>query len=310
MRQVAPIMAVFAALAATVLLASMAQGWVSDHAVALQREAQSALAGALRALRAGQPWAVASFLGVCFTHGFLHALGPGHGKAVIAAYAAASPSALRWLCGLAALSSLAQAAVAVVLVYAGVWLLDGARDRVEGLARLVEPLSFALIAALGAMLFWRGARRLGRMRITVEGWHDHHHHHHDHHGSDEVHDTACGCGHAHAPDMDAVAAARSWREAAALVLGVAMRPCTSALFLLILTWRLGLDRIGILGAFTMGLGVMMVTISAALIAALARRGVFWSLPQGRGLALTVPALEMIIGMAIVVIAGRTVLYLA
>ncbi|MFT3688860.1 nickel/cobalt transporter [Paenirhodobacter sp.] len=270
------------------------QDWLARDVIAFQREAQNALAGALRALRAGQPGAVTGFLALCFTHGFVHALGPGHGKAVIAAYAAASPASLRRLSALAALSSLAQAAVAVLLVYAVVWLFDGARERVEGLAGVIEPLSLVLIAALGLMLAWRGARRLAGGRAHG---HDHAHEH----GHD------CGCGHSHAPDPAAVTA--DWRTSAALILGVALRPCTSALFLLILTARLDLDLLGILGAFVMGLGTTAVTVSAGLIAALMRRGVFLALPEGRSLRPVLAVFELMFGVTIAVLAGATALRL-
>ena len=299
MRRTALIVSVALALVVAGAFALGLQGWLARNAIAFQREAQNALAQALRALRAGQPGAVTGFLVLCFTHGFLHALGPGHGKAVIAAYAAASPSSLRRLVGLAALSSLAQAAVAVVLVYGAVWLLDGARDRIEGLAGMVEPLSFAMIAVLGLMLVWRGARRLAGTGASPRSLADH----------DHAHGPDCGCGHSHAPDPDALVAARDWREAAALILGVALRPCTSALFLLILTWRLDLDLLGILGAFAMGLGTMMVTASAGLIAALMRRGVFLALPDGRSLAPTMAWFELLLGASIAVLAGSTALRL-
>lgn len=295
MRRAALILSVALALVAAGAFALGLQDWLARNAIAFQREAQNALAGALRALRAGQPGAVTGFLALCFTHGFLHALGPGHGKAVIAAYGAASPSSLRWLVGLAALSSLAQAAVAVLLVYSAVWLLDGARDRIEGLAGMVEPLSFAMIAVLGVMLVWRGARRLAGTGASHHSLADH----------DHVHGPDCGCGHSHFPDPDALVAARDWREAAALILGVALRPCTSALFLLILTWRLDLDLLGILGAFVMGAGTMMVTSAAGLIAAMMRRGVFLALPDGRSLVPLMALFELLLGLSIAVLAGAT-----
>lgn len=272
-------------------LAFGAQDWLAGHAIALQREAQNALGAALRALRAGQPGAVTAFLGLCFTHGFLHALGPGHGKAVMAAYGTASGASLRRLMGIAALSSMAQALVAVLVVYSAVWLLDGARERVEGLARMIEPASAVLIALLGAMLCWRGLRGLMAMRRTRA-----HHHHHDHSGD-------CGCGHAHGPDVDRALAAHGWREAAALIAGIALRPCTSALFLLILTWRLGLDAIGIAGAFVMGVGTMAVTASAALAAWCLRRGVFLALPEGRALAPALAVVELAVGLTVTLVAG-------
>lgn len=296
MRRPALIAALALGVAAVLLAALGLQDWLARNAVALQKEAQNALAGALRALRAGQPGAVSAFLALCFTHGFLHALGPGHGKAVIAAYGIGSAAPLRRLVGIAAASSMAQAGVAVAVVYAAVWLLDGARAHVEGLAARIEPLSFALIAMLGVMLLWRGARHLAPA-LRAAPAHDHHHHH----------DAHCGCGHAHGPQPEAVIAAQGWREAAALILGIALRPCTSALFLLILTWRLDLDAIGIVGAFVMGAGTMAVTVSAALLAVLMRRGVTLALPEGRGLALTLAGFEVLIGLAIALAAGGAAL---
>lgn len=297
MRRAALIVSVALALVAAGAFALGLQDWLARNAIAFQREAQNALAAALRALRAGEPGAVTGFFALCFTHGFLHALGPGHGKAVMAAYAAAASSSLRWLIGLAALSSLAQAAVAVVLVYGAVWLLDGARDRVEGLAGMSEPLSFAMIALLGLMLVWRGVHRLNTVRAAAHTGHDH------------IHGPDCGCGHSHAPDPAALTGAKDWREAAALILGVALRPCTSALFLLILTWRLDLDLLGILGAFVMGLGTMTVTASAGLITALMRRGVFLALPDGRSLVPVMAVFELMLGVSIAALASATALRL-
>jgi nickel/cobalt transporter (NicO) family protein len=49
-----------------------------------QQALQAALAGHFQALRGGDPAAFRSLLGLCAASGFLHAPGPGHGKALVA----------------------------------------------------------------------------------------------------------------------------------------------------------------------------------------------------------------------------------
>lgn len=262
-------------------LARLAVGW--------QRDYQNALARALRALRSGEAGASTTFLGICFAYGFLHAIGPGHGKALLSAYGMATDVPLGRMVGLAAITSLAQASVAVGLVYTGIWMFGGAREQVERASASFEPFSAAAIALLGIFLCWRGLRRL----VTGRAARDH------------VHSEDCGCGHAHVPDASAVLAARSWREIAALVAGVALRPCTGALFLLILTWRLGLDGIGIAGAYVMGIGTMMVTGLAAIIAVGLRNGVYFALPALSRAPAIAGVMEIGFGGAVAILAIST-----
>jgi ABC-type nickel/cobalt efflux system permease component RcnA len=268
-------------------LMAAVQGW--------QREAQEALAGAVRALRGGQPGAWATLLGVCFTYGVLHAAGPGHGKALIGAYGVARRVPVLRLGLLALVSALAQAAVAVALVYALVALLGLTRDAATGLAEGAVPaLGNLLIAGLGLWLLWRGVQGLRRQATAAQ-----HHRHHDHHHHD--HDEACGCGHAHAPTVAQVQALTGWRDTALLVAGIAMRPCSGALFLLILTWQIGIGAAGIAGAFAMGLGVAAVTMAVAAMAVWAREGAFSAL-SGGGIARALPLVEALAGTLIATVA--------
>lgn len=279
--RLAIVLAVLGGGVALALLTGL-DGWAARGLLALQREYQNALGGTLRALRAGEAGAVTAFLGLCFAYGVLHAAGPGHGKALLGGYAASSGTSLRGLAGLAVLTALLQAAVAVVAVYAAVWVFGATRERVEGVADLIEPFALVALAALGLLLLWRGARGLVTER----------HHHHEH-GPD------CGC--AHLPDVKAVARA-NLREAVVLVAAVALRPCTGALVMLALTWRLHLEALGVLGAFVMGAGTALVTVAAAMLGAGARQGLLALMP---GETRVIPGVQVALGGAVAVLAAMS-----
>jgi nickel/cobalt exporter len=280
--------------------------WAADS----QRAAQNAMARGLRALQAGQPGALAALLGVCFAYGFFHAAGPGHGKVLIGGYGVARRVGVARLAGIALASSLAQAATAVLLVYAGVFVLDLSRQAMVGLAEDVfAPISYAAIGLIGVWLVWRGARTLWAARVPhdVHRSHDHDHSHDDDndHSHDHDHDHAhgaCGtCGHFHGPSPQDVAQLTGWRDTVVLIAGIAIRPCTGALFLLVLCWRMGIDGVGIAGAFAMGMGTATITVLVAALSVWVREGALMALAGGR-LARAAPLIE--------VLAGGTVAFLS
>lgn len=326
--------AVLALSVALGLAAGLVALWLSGGAEGVvrwamdgQREAQAAMAGALRRLRAAEPGAWAALMGLTFAYGVLHAVGPGHGKVLIGGYGAATRVPLARLAGIALLASLAQATTAVALVHGAVAVLDWGRTEVVGLGEgALTTASTAAIGAIGLWLAGRGVRGLLRRRPAVpappdtagsqgpgravrpaslpgSGGH----------GAGGPHGPVAAigvpaappdpalcaaCGHRHGPDPAAVARLGNWREAAALIAAIAIRPCTGALFLLVLTWRMDISAAGIAGTYAMGLGTGLVTVAVAALSVLARDGArMWAQRLG-GLGALGPALEVGVGLLV------------
>ena len=289
---------------------------LGDWAAQEQRGFQNRIAGALRALRAGQSGALWVLVLVCFAYGFFHAIGPGHGKVLIGGYGLARRVPWLRLSLVALLSSLGQAVTAVVLVYGAISLLQLGRDSMIGLAeKTMAPISYAAIAGIGIWLLLRGLRKLLRRNAqnpaSAGCGHDHGDHAHSvEHESETAHSSheVCGdCGHRHGPSLEEVEDIQSWREAAVLIAGIAARPCTGALFVLIITWQMGIALAGIAGAFAMALGTASVTIAVGL-AALGLRGSALALFSGSGrVAQVVPLLEICAGFLIALIASGLLL---
>jgi nickel/cobalt transporter (NicO) family protein len=279
-----------------------------------QRDAQNAMAGLLRRLKAGDAAALAGLMGFCFAYGFFHAAGPGHGKVLIGGYGLGRRVPVGRLAGLAVASSLAQAATAVALVYAGVFVLDWSRERMVTVAEVwLAPLSYVLIGLVGVWLLLRGGRKLWSQRgagsvMAGLATHDHHHdrhdhhHHHHHHSADNV--PCASCGHKHGPSVAEAAEVRSLRDALVLIGAVAVRPCTGALFLLILTWRMGIDGAGIAGAFAMGLGTASVTVLVAILSVSARESTLAQVAGGPATARALSLIEIAAGALVVVVAAQ------
>lgn len=261
---------------------------------ASQREMQGTLAGAVRHLRAGDPGALVALMAACFSYGFIHAAGPGHGKVLIAGYGMGRRVPLLRLSMLAVASSLAQAGVAIGLVFAGITLLGWTREHMVGVTeQVMTPISYAAIMALGLWLVWRGATRTLRhsARSKADQGHGHEHVHDEH------------CGHAHGPTVEQAAQVTGWRDAAGLIAGIAMRPCTGALFLLILTWQMGIFASGVAGVLAMGVGTAAVTVGVAMFAVWAREGAIASLPGAR-IAQALPMMELGAGLVVALMAGQ------
>jgi ABC-type nickel/cobalt efflux system permease component RcnA len=264
---------------------------VARFAAAQQRSFQNTIAGALRAARAGDAGAVTALLTACFAYGFFHAIGPGHGKILIGGYGVGRHVPMLRLTTISLVASLGQALTAIVLVYAGVTFLSLGRERMISVTEgLMAPISYGAIVLIGTWLVWRGLRRMRPMP---------HNHDHQHDG----HGTCVTCGHAHGPTLSQVEQTGTLREALVLIGGIAIRPCTGALFVLVITWQMGIGLLGIWGAVAMAMGTATVTVATG-IGAVFLRGRVVSVLAGSARTVQIMAMiEVVAGAAVVALAG-------
>ena len=220
---------------------------VMAWAATAQRGFQEAMARALRAVQAGEPAAVWALCGATAAYGFVHALGPGHGKVLLGGAALASGATLRRMTVLTLLSSLAQSLSAIALVGVFAALLGfGSRQLGNMADTWLAPASYAVIAAIGLYLIVRG------LRLWAQTGHK-------------------GCTHAHGPDLHQAEALTTSRDAALLIGSIALRPCTGALFVLAIALRFDIFWIGCLAVLAMGLGTAAFNLLVALSGVAARR---------------------------------------
>ena len=193
-------------------------GWL----LAKQSEFYREMSGAIRAAKTDGS-AVTTLLGISFLYGIFHAAGPGHGKAVISSYLVANEETARRGIVLSFASAFLQALVAVLIVGIGAVVFNATAKTMCGTERVVEIVSYALIAAFGARLVWTKGRGFigalqrerssevtapvlvaamshGHASVGSHGHahhdhHDHSHHNHGHH--DHGHDQHRHGAHGH-----------------------------------------------------------------------------------------------------------------
>ncbi|MCF3935504.1 hypothetical protein L1787_19110 [Acuticoccus sp. M5D2P5] len=250
--------------------------------------------------------ASAGLIGACLAYGFLHAAIPGHGKFLIAGAGMSSEISTLRLVLLSLAASLAQAVTAIVLVYGSFVLLDiTAGWAMAATDKVLVPISYVAILAIGIILIRRALKGL-------RGFWDVHsarfglgrtadHSHGDEHSHDHVHDDHCGCGHRHGPTPEEADAIRNWRDAAMLIIGIGLRPCTGAVFVLVAAWRMNLLGVGVLSAFAMALGTGAFISLVALSAATARGATLFAAGVKHA-GVAVPLLQLAAGLAITLIA--------
>jgi ABC-type nickel/cobalt efflux system permease component RcnA len=320
---------VTALIAASLAIGSIDLSRVAIWAVDAQRDFQNQMAGAIRALKSGDIHAYFALLGATTAYGFVHALGPGHGKYLVCGVGLGTSVSVRKLVGLATASSLTQSLWAIVLVFGGFLFVEVSAQQMTLLAEdYLAPLSYVAIASVGLLLVWRGLHALTRIERSMgsrqpsrsptssSGYSFAKQHALAHaSGFDEARTNLggapetsvlascaedCDCV-AHGPTPEQAASVRSLRDAVVLVLSIAIRPCTGAIFLLVIAWQMDLALAGALAVLAMGFGTAALTSLVAISSVAARSAAVFSTQTGRGWRFFMPAIQVFSGATIALI---------
>ncbi|MEO9514499.1 MAG: hypothetical protein ABJG55_02040 [Paracoccaceae bacterium] len=110
----------------------------------------------------------------------------------------------------------------------------------------------------------------------------------------------CNCG-AHGPTLEQAARINSLREVVVLVLSIAVRPCTGAIFLLVIAWQIDLAFAGALAVLTVGFGTAALTSLVAISSIAAGSAAGFSAQVGRGWRFVMPGIQVFSGAMIALI---------
>ena len=297
--------------------------------------AQSAPAGAVvrgdflsRLLhqRSLTPWMMLLALGAAFALGAVHALTPGHGKAIVAAYLVGSRGTLKHAAFLGAMVTFTHTIVVFGLGLATLFLFRFIVP--EKITEWLGAISGLSIVAIGGYMLYQRVRR----RPVAQHSHNHSDHSHSHaHDHGHTHDHASAHVHHHAHDHDHkhshgdvhahghdhshghdhhhhgpgghthVPAEISWRGLVALGASGGLVPCESALVLLLGAIALGRVGLGLLLLLSFSLGLALVLMTIGVLVLYAKR----LLPEGKRtgshpllhwVSVASPAIVMIVGL--------------
>ncbi|WON75890.1 nickel/cobalt transporter [Serratia sp. UGAL515B_01] len=266
-----PLLLFFIALVAGVQLVWHYWPQLVMQSVVWQKDLHQQMATLLQQVKSAPHEAGAALMLFSLGYGILHALGPGHGKVVIATYLATHPSRLKSSLKLTFAASLMQGIVAIALVTMVLVVLQLSSRQLHQSGFWLEKGSFILVMLLGVLLSWRAIKRLylavkamrPTPRLRINGLQPL--------AVAHVHSASCGCGHRHMPSDDELQAGNDWRTKATIVLAMGMRPCSGALLVLLFSKVIGVFIWGVFSALAMALGTSMTISLLALLVHLSRK---------------------------------------
>jgi nickel/cobalt transporter (NicO) family protein len=226
------------------------------------------------------PWMIVAAIGIAFVLGAAHALTPGHGKTIVAAYLVGSRGTLKHAAFLGAMVTFTHTVSVFLLGLATLFLFQYVVP--QKVTQVLGAISGLSIVVIGGWMLYKRLRGAGHTHAHT---HDHHHHDHSHqhphehshghsheHGHEHTHEHAHSHGHSHSHSHGEGGHTHmpeevSWSGLVALGASGGLVPCESALVLLLTA--IALRRVGLglllLVSFSLGLALVLMAIGILVI---------------------------------------------
>ena len=134
----------------------------------LQREIQQSLASEFRIIGASSAsFAPLGLMSTAFAFGIVHAVTPGHGKAVVASYFLGQGGMARRGVAMSAKVIATHVLSAIALVTAATFVIDVSVGLRPADFPAVRLISYAGVAMVGSWLLWRALRRAGGASLAA-----------------------------------------------------------------------------------------------------------------------------------------------
>jgi nickel/cobalt transporter (NicO) family protein len=230
-------------------------GGITMRLANIQRGLNAQISNAFHEVQEGDSGAALVFiLALSFLYGALHAIGPGHGKSVVASYFMAHHA--RWTSGIVmgSMISVIQGVTAIILVGILSIILRWKQFDILNRTTLVEFVSYGLIVVIGAVMLYRAAT--GRL-------------HHDHFAAD-------GAAHDHGHDHDHPHHHHDPKPAklnTKLIIATGLTPCASAIIILLFALANDALGIGMIAVVALTVGMALTISLIGVLTVLGRRAV-------------------------------------
>ena len=242
--------------------------WFFLHIAAWQKDFNQLISENLHQIQNNSIKAGITLIFASFVYGVLHALGPGHGKFIIASYLSTHESQLKQSTILSLLSSLMQGIVAITATTLLVVVLN-LSSRYFKLSQLwLERAALLLLVFLGCYWIWQGLRAYRKKaKLTIKSLNPLSLHEKSAVKNNRTFQpNTCSCGHQHLPSPTKTAQATNLKSQFLVILTIGMRPCSGAIFVLFLAYMLDLYGWGILAVLAMSFGTgLMLSAFAGIV---------------------------------------------